>query len=95
MIKSIKKYPFRWALLASLLLHFVFYLFTGMGISLLRLLQLLPAPVVAHPEAQPKPPMVFEVVETPNTAQREQAPERPTHASDTNAAAQNPDAPQE
>lgn len=95
MIKSIKKYPFRWALLASLLLHFVFYLFTGMGISLLRLLQLLPAPVVAHPEEQPKPPMVFEVVETPDSAQREQAPEHPTHASDKNAAAQNPEAPRE
>ncbi len=94
MIKSIKKYPFHWALLASLLLHVFIYFFTGMGISMLRLLQLLPAPVVAQPEEQPKPPIIFEVVETPNSARREQTPQDPKHFSDKNAAAQNPEAPQ-
>lgn len=95
MIKSIKKYPLRWALLASLLLHIVIYFFTGMGISLMRLLQLIPAPVVAQPEEHPKPPIIFEVVETPNSARREHAPQNPKHFSDKNAAAQNPQAPQD
>ncbi len=95
MITSLKKYPFHWALLASLLLHVFFYFFTGMGLTFLRLLQLLPATVVAQPEEQPKPPLVFEVVETPKSAQREQTPDNPQYASDKNAAAQNPEAPQD
>jgi len=94
-ITSLKKYPFHWALLASLLLHVFFYFFTGMGLTFLRLLQLLPATVVAQPEEQPKPPLVFEVVETPKSAQREQTPDNPQYASDKNAAAQNPEAPQD
>ncbi len=95
MINSIKKYPFHWALLASLLFHVFAYLFTSMGITFLRLLQLLPAAVASTTEEHPKPPMVFEVVETPNSARREKAPDETKYASDKNAAAQNPEAPQD
>ncbi len=95
MINSIKKHPFHWALLASLLLHVFFYFFTGMGIAFLRLLQVLPAALASAPKEQPKPPLIFEVVETPNSARRENAPAEPKYVSDKNAAAQNLEAPQD
>lgn len=95
MINSIKKHPFHWALLASLLLHVFAYLGTGLSIAFLRLLQLLPVTVTSALEEQPKPPMVFEVVETPNSARRENTPAEPKYVSDKNAVAQNPDAPQD
>lgn len=94
MINSLKKHPYHWALLASLLLHVFAYFFTGMGLTLLRLLQLVPAAATSAPEEQPKPPIIFEVVETPNSARKEKAPEEAKHFSDKNAAAQNAEAPQ-
>lgn len=95
MIASLKKYPFRWALAASLLLHVFAYFLTGMGLRLLRLLQLLPVAATSAPEEQAQPPIIFEVVETPNTARRETASEEAKHLSDKNAAAQNSEAPKD
>lgn len=94
MINRIKKHPFHFALLASLLLHVFAYFFTGVGLRFLRLLQLVPA-AASVPEEKPQPPIVFEVMETPNSARREKASENAKHASDKNAAAQNETAPQE
>ncbi|MEK7728191.1 MAG: hypothetical protein AAB354_07225 [candidate division KSB1 bacterium] len=95
MIASIKKHPFHWALLASLLFHVCAYFFTGLGLNFLRVLQLLPEAVASAPEEQPKPPLVFEVVETPNSARRTETPDNAKHASDKSAVAQNPAAPQD
>lgn len=94
MINRIKKHPFHFALLASLLLHVFAYFFTGMGLSFLRLLQLVPA-AASVPEEKPRQPLVFEVMETPNSARKEKPPESAKHASDKNAQAQNNEAPQD
>jgi outer membrane biosynthesis protein TonB len=80
---------FRLALIISLLLHLLAFVFVGLVLPLSTMaLQKTDAP---KPD---RPPLVFTLAETPESARREKPPENAEHVSDKNAVAQNPAAPQ-
>lgn len=80
---------FRLALLISVLLHLLVFVFVGLVLPLSTIaLQETDAP---KPD---RPPLVFTLAETPESARREKPSENAEHVSDKNAAAQNPDASQ-
>lgn len=79
---------FRLALLISVLLHLLAFVFVGLVLPLSTIaLQKTDAP---KPD---RPPLVFTLAETPESARREKPPEQAEHVSDKNAVAQNPVAP--
>jgi outer membrane biosynthesis protein TonB len=80
---------FRLALIISVLLHLLAFVFVGLVLPLsTSALQKTDTP---KPD---RPPLVFTLAETPESARREKPPENVEHVSDKNAVAQNPVAPQ-
>lgn len=79
---------FRLALLISVLLHLLAFVFVGLVLPLSTI-----ALQNAEASKQDRPPLVFTLAETPESARREEPPENAEHVSDKNAVAQNPDAP--
>jgi outer membrane biosynthesis protein TonB len=80
---------FRLALLISVLLHLLALVFVGLVLPLSTIA--LQTGEAAKPD---RPPLVFTLAETPESARREKPPENAEHVSDKNAVAQNPEAPQ-
>lgn len=97
MLESIKKKPLHWALAASLLLHLIMFLSSGWLTKIYMLLTPAAAAVAEEP-----PPLILTfpenqrkntVVETPESARRDEPPPEAEFASDKNALAQNSHAP--
>jgi outer membrane biosynthesis protein TonB len=80
---------FRLALIISLLLHLLAFVFVGLVLPLSTIA--LETTETSKPD---RPPLVFTLAETPESARREKPPENAEHVSDKNAVAQNPAAPQ-
>lgn len=92
MMKKIKQHALKLAMLLSLLLHVLAFAILGLGLDWLHLLQ----PALAQPQQQPeKEPIVFTFAETPESARIEQPDAEAKYASDKNAQAQNPEAPED
>jgi outer membrane biosynthesis protein TonB len=87
--KRSPKNIFRLALLISVLLHLLALVFVGLVLPLSTIA--LETTETSKPD---RPPLVFTLAETPESARREKSPENAEHVSDKNAVAQNPDAPQ-
>jgi len=83
-----RKNIFRLALIFSIILHLLAYLVVGIFT--------IPVTAISQQAAATKeyrPPIVFTLAETPESARREKPPENAAHVSDKNAVAQNPNAP--
>jgi outer membrane biosynthesis protein TonB len=83
-----RKNIFRLALIFSVILHLFAFLLAGIFT--------IPITAISQQAAAAKeyrPPIVFTLAETPESARREKPPENARHFSDKNAAAQNPNAP--
>jgi outer membrane biosynthesis protein TonB len=80
---------FRLALLISVLLHLLGVVFVGLVLPLSTIA--LQTTEASQPD---RPPLVFTLAETPESARREKPPEKAEHVSDKNAVAQNSAAPQ-
>ncbi len=80
---------FRLALLISVLLHLLGVVFVGLVLPLSTI-----ALQTTETSKTDRPPLVFTLAETPESARREKPPENAEHVSDKNAVAQNPEAPQ-
>ncbi|MCI0692388.1 TonB C-terminal domain-containing protein [candidate division KSB1 bacterium] len=80
---------FRLALLISVLLHLLGVVFVGLVLPLSTI-----ALQTAEASKPDRPPLVFTLAETPESARREKPPENAEHVSDKNAVAQNHAAPQ-
>jgi outer membrane biosynthesis protein TonB len=80
---------FRLALLISVLLHLLAFVFVGLVLPLSTI-----ALQTAEAAKADRPPLVFTLAETPESARRAKPPENAEHVSDKNAVAQNAEAPQ-
>jgi hypothetical protein len=90
MLDKIKKHALKWALILSLLLHVIAFVLLGLTLDFLPLF---PA-ALAQPQAKSEP-IVFTLADTPESARLAEPSPEAKYASDKNAQAQNPDAPQD
>ncbi|MDZ7290783.1 MAG: hypothetical protein ONB44_14220 [candidate division KSB1 bacterium] len=84
-----EKTIYRLAIVLSAILHGLAFVLVGFVFPFSSNLQ----PKVSEAKEY-RPPLVFTLAETPESARREKPPEQATHLSDKNAVAQNPAAPQ-